>query len=147
MGKPSVRISEMIGRPVEDVFAFFSNMENSPRWGRTLKTKKDTEGPISVGTVFREESKIMGKVVDLRTEVVEYNPPTNFSYSGSFSSGIEEHASVTFESVGNDTRFTIIAEAEMGKIAQLLSPIFSRVMKRQVTALFGNLRRVLEAPA
>ena len=87
----------------------------------------------------------MGKLVDLRTEVVEYNAPTKFSYSGDFSNGMHENATVTFESVGESTRFTLVAEAEMGKIAQFFSPILSRVMRRQVRSLFMNLKNVLES--
>ena len=147
MKNPSIRIQETIDRPVQDVFEFFSNMENSPQWGRTLKTTKASEGPISIGTVFSEESKLMGQLVDVHTEVIEYDSPTKFSYTGDFSNGIREQANVTFEAIDEGTRFTLFAEAEMGKVARLLSPLFSWVMKRQVTSLFNNLKNLLEARA
>ena len=147
MRNPSIHLSEIINRPVEDVFIFFSNMENSPQWGRTQQTTKVSEGPVSVGTVFREESKLMGQLVDLHTEVVEYDPSIKFSYTGHFSNGIREKASATFDAVDDGTRFTLDAEADMGKAAQLLAPIFSWIMKRQVTSLFNNLKDLLEARA
>ena len=145
MGKPSVRIDELILRPVHDVFDFFSNMENSPQWGRSLKTTKESEGPVAVGTVFREESKLMGRSVDLHTVVVECVPPTKFAYTGDFSNGMREHANVTFEAVDGGTRFTLVAEAEMGRVAQFFSSILSRLMQRQVSSLFRNLKSLLES--
>ena len=49
----SVRIEgPVINRSIEDVFKFISEMENSPRWGRAAKTAKESDGPVSVGTVF-----------------------------------------------------------------------------------------------
>ena len=71
----------VIDRPIEDVFAFFSNFENSPLWGRTIKTVKDSDGPVAVGTVFREEAKLMGRQVKHQSEVTEFDPPRMLSYT------------------------------------------------------------------
>jgi hypothetical protein len=51
----SIRIEgPIINRSIQDVFEFISQMENSPLWGRAAKTTKDSDGPVSVGTVFLE---------------------------------------------------------------------------------------------
>lgn len=80
----------VIDRPIEDVFAFVSNFENSPLWGRTIKTVKDSDGPIAVGTTFSEEAKIMGRTMRHESEVTEFDPPTRFFYSNRFENGISE---------------------------------------------------------
>lgn len=144
MGQPSVQISWVINRSPQDVYEFFSNMENSPQWGRTSRTTKVSKGPIAVGTIFNEETQLMGQTLTIRTEVVEYNPPSRFSYTGVFSNGMRERANLTFEPVDGGTRVTLAGETEMGKVASLFSPFFSWMMKRQMTALSKNLKEVLE---
>jgi uncharacterized membrane protein len=57
----SMQESIEIKRPIEDVFAFASNMENSPLYGRTIKTTKVSSGPISAGTDFREVLTLKGQ--------------------------------------------------------------------------------------
>jgi Polyketide cyclase / dehydrase and lipid transport len=39
----------MIARPIEDVFAFLSDLENIPKWNYAIvETRKISEGPIGV---------------------------------------------------------------------------------------------------
>jgi uncharacterized protein YndB with AHSA1/START domain len=140
----SVQVSDVIKRPKEDVFAFVSNMENSPLWGRTVKTTKVSEGPVSVGTVFREEARIMGRRINSQAEVTEFDPPSRLSYTGRFGNGWEEHARITFKAVDEGTRMNLTGEAEMGRLAELLAPIFSLLIRKQVQSLFKSLKDVLE---
>jgi uncharacterized protein YndB with AHSA1/START domain len=142
----SVQASEVIERQIEDVFAFISNMENSPLWDRTIKTTKVSDGPVSVGTVFREEDRIMGRRTNSQAEVTEFDPPTRFSFTGRFENGWEERAVITFEAVDEGTRMNFTGEGEMGKVGDVLAPILSWQMKRQVHSLFKNLKDLLEAP-
>ncbi len=131
---------------MEDVFAFISNMENSPLWGRTAKTTKVSRCPAKAGTVFREEARIMGRRIDLQTEVTENGQSARFSHIGRFENGWEESPSYTFEAVDEGTRMDFTGEAEIGGVASLLAPIFSWQTNRQVHSLFNNLKDLLEAP-
>ena len=144
--KMSVQLDgPVIDRPIEDVFAFFSNFENSPLWGRTITTVKDSDGPVSVGTVFREEAKIMGRQVKHQSEVTEFDPPTRFFYTNRFENGMNELARITFEAVDGGTRMHLAADVEMRRVPQLLAPLFSLVMKTSVRSLLKNLKDVLES--
>ena len=136
----------VIDRPIEEVFAFVSDFENSPLWGRTIKTVKDSDGPIAVGTTFSEEAKIMGRTMRLESEVTEFDPPTRFFYSNRFENGMSERARFTFESVEGGTRMIPAAEVEMKGVPQMLAPFFAWQMKRLVRSLFKNLKDVLESP-
>lgn len=144
MGIP-VDASQVIERPIEDVFAFVSNLENSPLWGRTDKTTKVSDGPISVGTIFREEARFMGRRIDSLTEVTEFDPPTKFTYVIPEGSA-QGRATFSFEAVREGTRANFTGEAELGRFADLLSPIFSRLINRDVKSLFQRLKDLLEAP-
>ena len=44
----------LIARPIEDVFAFLSDLENVPKWNYSIvETRKVSEGPIGVGTTYQ----------------------------------------------------------------------------------------------
>lgn len=144
MGIP-VQASSVIHRPIEDVFAFISNMENSPLYGRTETTTKLTDGPISVGTKYQEEGKVMGRKTNGRLEITKYEPTSKFSYTNKFGN-IREQANFTFEAVGESTRTSFDGEADMGRIGDLLAPLFSRMINRQMQSLFESIKVVLETP-
>jgi len=154
--RPSTRRREMrtsvqlegpvIKRPIEDVFAFTSNLENSPLWGRTKETVKDSDGQTSVGTVFREEAKIMGRMVKHKSEVTIFGPPTEFSYTNRFENGTTERARITFAAVEGGTRMNPAAELEIGGIPQILAPFFSLLMERRMRSLLEKHKAALEPP-
>ena len=55
------KTSLVIHRPVEEVFTFVSNYQNSPRWvSGALQHTKVSAGPIGVGTVIRTTGRTMG---------------------------------------------------------------------------------------
>jgi len=46
-------VSIVIEKPVEEVFGFVTEGENSPKWNSAVKSvRKISEGPISVGTKY-----------------------------------------------------------------------------------------------
>ena len=56
-----------IDQPIEEVFAFLSDLENDPKWRREgVEAKRTSDGPIDVGT----RSSVFAKVLDRRTEAV-----------------------------------------------------------------------------
>ena len=143
----SIRIEgPVINRSIQDVFEFISQMENSPLWGRAAKTTKDSDGPVSVGTVFLELAEDDGQQLTKRTEVIEFDPPTRFSYLSRYENGMTELARVTFETVGDGTRVSPEADVELPGVPQEQAPTFSQEMRSGVLELLENLKDVLESP-
>lgn len=143
----SVRIEgPVINRSIQDVFEFISQMENSPLWGRAVKSTKDSDGPVSVGTVFLELAEDDGQPLSKRTEVIEFDPPTRFSYLSRYENGMTELARVTFETVGDGTRVSPEADVEIPGVPQEQAPTFSQEMRSGVLGLLENLKDVLESP-
>jgi uncharacterized protein YndB with AHSA1/START domain len=132
--------------PIEDVFAFTSNLENSPLWGRTKETVKDSDGPVSVGTVFREEAKILGREVKHQSEITELDPPTKFFYTNRFENGTTERARMTLETVDEGTRVKLVALVEMRRVPQMFAPFFSLFVERRMRSLLEKLKEALEPP-
>jgi uncharacterized membrane protein len=136
----------VVGRPIGDVFAFISEMENGPLWGRTLSTVKVSMGPVSVGTVFREQAQGEDQTLEKQTEVTEFLPPETFSYTSRYENGMTERAHISFDSVAGGTLVRPSAEVEIPEVPQEQETAFSREMQETVRSLLDNLKRVLETP-
>lgn len=129
----------------EDVFELFTDFENSSAYGRTPSTTRETEGSIGVGTVFAEESRIMGRTIRTKTEVTGFDPPSGFAYSGVFDNGMTERARFELETVGSGTQMHGFAEMEIPKAPQFMSTFFAWQMKRQVRPLLDRMKEAIEA--
>lgn len=143
MGIP-VESSVIVNRPINDAFTFVSNLENGPLLDRGDKTTKISDGQISVGTVFHDQARFMDRRIDTRLEVTEYDPPTKFSYI--FPEGsVRGEAHWGFETVSEGTRIDFTGEVDMGRFADLLATVFSRLINRENDRLLLRLKDVLEA--
>ena len=135
----------VIDRPIEEVFSYFVNFENSPTYGRSEVSVKATEGPITIGTVFDEESKIMGRTMKHQSQITELVAPTAMAYTNTFASGMTEQARFAFASVEGGTSMVGSADVQMPRVPQFLAGFFAKQMKKQVTRLFKNFKEAVEA--
>lgn len=70
----TVEVSEVIERPVEDVFRIHAteHVRNHPRWDPYMQLEQLTEGPLGVGTMIKRINSHSGVPVEGTMEVVEY---------------------------------------------------------------------------
>ena len=138
--------SVVIERPVEEVFAFATDPNNDPLWQSTsLETEQTSEGPVDVGTTFRNTSKFLGRRIDSTYEVTENDPPHKQCVR--ITSGpIPGSGCYLFEPAdGGSTRFTQIFEAEIGGFFRLAEPLVGRALRRQMQADMATLKDLLES--
>ena len=140
-------ISTTIKRPVEDVFAVMSNVENNPKWSAVaLESKKTSPGPIGVGTTTRFVGKFLGRRIESESEVTEFEPNRKYSWQ-SKSGPFPIKASTTFEQIEGGTRVNTTADAEPGGFFKLAEPLIVSMAKRQFQSDLDNLRDLMEANA
>ena len=145
MAKAEIRTT--IKRPVEDVFAVLSDVENSPTWSSSsLEAKQTSAGPIGVGTTTRSVSTFLGRRIEIESEVTEFEPNRKFA-SRSKSGPFPFQASITVERIEGGTRVNAAIEAEPGGFFKLAEPLIVRVAKRQFQSDFDNLKDLMEANA
>lgn len=134
-----------IDRPVEDVFAYVNDIANDPVWQPTLlETRQVTEGPMVVGTRVRETRRFLGVRFESEYEVTEWDPPTR-SAVRSTDGPIPASGSYTTQPVGRGTRFTMVCEIDAHGFFRLAEPVFSRMAAREIDAMLGQLKDLLEA--
>ena len=137
----------VIERPVEEVFAFAADPNNDTLWQSTsLETEQTSEGPVDVGTTFRNTSKFLGRRIESTYEVTENDPPHKQCVR--ITSGpIPGSGCYLFEPAGggDSTRFTQRFEAEVGGFFRLAEPLVGRAIRRQQEADMATLKDMLEA--
>ncbi len=140
-----VATSVVINRPPEEVFEFISNFENNPRWQSGMREARITsEGPLGVGTTYSQVAKFLGRRVESTFEVIEYEPHTMVkgrSTSGSFP--ITFTRSVAASPQG--TMVTAVIEGDASGFFRLAGPILNRMVQRQVSGDYTNLKELLES--
>jgi uncharacterized membrane protein len=77
---PSVQRTVVIARPIEDVFAFFTDLNNDPKWRSHVKEIR-TDGPLAVG--MRVHHVVVGpggRGIPADFEVTSLEPNSRFSF-------------------------------------------------------------------
>ena len=137
----NVQVSIVIHRPLGEVFAFLSNLENNLNW-RTgmIEARKISEGPIGVGTTYRLINNFFGRRVEGDTEY-----ELNRSYATVNKSGLPIETNRTFEPVERCTEVTFSVKAKIGGFVKLVEPLLARIGKRRLTADAIKVKKIIEA--
>ena len=137
--------SVVINRPIEEVFAYLTRPENGLQFrAGLLEAEQTSEGPMGVGTTFREVEQFLGRRTETTYEVTEYEPNSKFAFRAT-SGPMPAEVSETFEPVEGSTRVAFTMEFELGGLFKLAEPVVARMAKRQVEADIGNAKDLLEA--
>jgi uncharacterized membrane protein len=98
-----VQVSQVINRPVVDVFRFFAHehVRNHPRWDPYMQLEQVSNGPIGVGTIIKRINSRSGRPVEGTMEVVQFEPDRAIGMT-TYDGPIEIHGGATFEAVGKD---------------------------------------------
>jgi hypothetical protein len=141
---PEIRGSVDILRPVEDVFAFLSEPENSLQWETgVVEMKKTTEGPLAVGSKGRRVEKQMG--TDEGTwEITEHVP--NETLAMTFESQrFTGSGGYKLEAIDGGTRLNYWFNGVPRKILfKLLMPLMMPMIHRQIRKNYAKLKGILE---
>jgi uncharacterized protein YndB with AHSA1/START domain len=140
-----VSASCQIERPIEDVFAFVANLENSPKWqSMVCESEKLSDGPIRPGVSFREYAQAMGSRGWVTIEITEYQPNRRVAYRSSRFGALASIASFMFEPAGTATRVTFTGDPNPITPLQPLSPLISRIATRLWQRNLDSLKQLLE---
>src|ERR1700681_3297102 len=139
--------SGVINRPVDQVFAFVSDLENDPPWTSVAEMHRSSKGPIGVGTTFRQRARILGVRLDLFLEVVGYE--MNHSITLKTISGVLSFEGTRIvETVdGAATRVTMVGHGHARGAWRLAEWLLAAIGVRQLRAQLGTLKQLLEIPS
>jgi uncharacterized protein YndB with AHSA1/START domain len=138
------KMSEWISRPPQDVFDFITTPDNAPKVVQSVKSMlKLTEGPVHVGTRYRETRLMRGREEHAELEVVAYEPNQKYAVKN-VTEGIETVYQYTFHPEANGTRVDLVCEVKAGGVKKLMIPIVVSVLKKEDGDHLQRLKKALE---
>jgi uncharacterized protein YndB with AHSA1/START domain len=141
-----VEQSVVIDRPLEEVFAFLTDLENWSLWQPDLRESEQTSrGPMDVGTTFRQALDVGGRRIELFCEVTghEKDEKLSFDYARN---GLSFALSFYFEPVEEGgSRITGKGEGRMSGFSSLFEPIVDREVNEQIKTSLDDLKVLLES--
>jgi carbon monoxide dehydrogenase subunit G len=133
----------MIARPIEDVFAFLSDLENIPKWNYAIvETRKISEGPVGVGTTYHQVRSVPSQSEE-RLEITTYDPPRQLEIQGQLGP-FASRLVYALDATGEGTRVTNTVELELGGPVRLLGRVAVPRVREAVAANLGRLKELLE---
>lgn len=139
-----VKICIDIQRPVEEVFAFASNVANLPLYEKGIReVKKITEGPIGDGTTFHLITNQIGIRMTGVLVLIAYEPSHHFAFrvnSGPF----PVETRYTLASLKSGTQVIGEREPQTRGIWKWLIPLISIPARQKFEAELNSLKNYLE---
>ena len=145
----NTKTSILIDRPIDEVFAYVSNVENMPRWVSGVRRVRLLSKKTKAGARFSAEyvQGMRSSAIDFK--VVEFEPPVRFSATserGPFS--FPFRGTFEFRAVGDATE--VISDVDTGeeslatRLADLLfGPIIRRSFQKRLQAELQALKASL----
>jgi uncharacterized membrane protein len=116
---PHAERTIVIDRPQREVFAFFANSENDPRWRPAVKVMR-REGPLAVGVRYTQRiNGPGGREIPADIEVTALDPDERVAFRG-LAGPVRPLGSYAFRPAGGGTAVTLTLDAELTGIKRLL---------------------------
>jgi hypothetical protein len=142
-------LSAIINRPLEEVFAFFRDIDQHAGQKGTIVPVYDkvTPGNVGVGTQYREVVQLNPFVTgEIRTEVVGYEPGQLLAYRF-VALGMAGELTYCFEAVEGGTRLVQRQSLWPSGWMRLFSPIIGSMFSRMIARRLAGIKRFLESRA
>jgi uncharacterized protein YndB with AHSA1/START domain len=137
-------LREWISRPPRDVFDFMVSPDNAPKVVPSVKRMvKLTEGPVGVGTRYRETRLMDGRERQAELEVVAYEPVQKYAMKN-VTEGIETVYRYTFHPEADGTRVDLHCEVKAGGLKKLMLPLVASILKKEDGDHLQRLKKALE---
>ena len=134
-----------IARPAETVFDFAADQRNEPRYNpRMVRSDKLTGGPVGKGTTFRSAVQAIGPPAEMRSQLTGYRRPAWLA-SRTTMAQADIAGTLTFDPVPGGTRMRWAWVVRPKGASRLLTPVISRIGRRQERAIWAGMKRYLEA--
>jgi uncharacterized protein YndB with AHSA1/START domain len=141
----AIHSSITINRPIEDVFAVLTNVENTEKWfPGDVKEWWTSPPPHGVGSTRRARVKMGLMTTENDAVTTVYEPPHRAGLKGT-SKNAPFEAMLTFEPVDGGTRVESSIDLFMRGPAKLFGGMFTRWYGKSWDQGLANLKRMMEA--
>lgn len=142
---PSVIKSITIRRPIEDVFAVLTNVENTGTWfPGNVEEHWTSPPPRGVGSTRHAVTTVLGRRFENDAVVIEYQPPHRAAMRGT-SPNAPFVATLTFRTGDDGTRVEVTTDIALRGAMQILGPLVETMYGWAWGRGLANLKRLMEA--
>jgi carbon monoxide dehydrogenase subunit G len=139
------QLTEHIARTPEDVFAVLADPTRATAFLENIVgSEKLTDGPIGVGTTFRETRVVGGKQASADLVISVYEPHTRVGIATE-AEGIAVEYVYLLAPENGGTRLTWTCELEARGLRRMMLPMVAGIMKKEDGAHLTHLKEHLEA--
>lgn len=148
MNTMKVEHAVSINLPVEETFAYMSNLENVANWsGFVISARKISSGETLVGTAVQCTVRVFGRRFDTSYEIVECKPNRYFSYK-SIMGFASSFTYIRFEPMDSGTN--VLVEIMLHFVGGYLGfdeTLVANAISRQIANDLQTLKDLLEITA
>jgi len=135
-----INVKKQIEAAPDRVFALITDLENAPSRVKGIeKLELLTDGPVGVGTKFRETRIMFGREATEDMEITAFDPPRSYEV-GAESHGCRYHTVITVAPAGSgseiEMRFTA---TPLTMAAKMMAVAFKPMMNTLVKCLEADL--------
>lgn len=124
-------LSELIPCPPREVFACVTSPGNAPRISPSVVSMvQTTDGPLGVGTRYRETRLMRGREESAELEVVAWEPDQTYAVKN-LTEGIATVYRYTFRPEGTGTRVDLACEVTASGAKKLMIPVVVAVLRKE----------------
>jgi hypothetical protein len=135
-----VEASVWIDRPAQEVFAYFTSLDQWPEWRRDVVGGRVlTEGDLRVGSRAQGVAKVLGRTVTIDVVVTALE-----AGAGPVNGPLLTDNLYTFESQDGGTLVTLTDDIRLQGIARVLLPVMPGLVRRTHRKNLAGLKTVLE---
>ncbi len=130
------------------VYAYLTDFANLSEWQKGVHgTEVLTEGPVRVGTRFKESFDLVGRRVEMICEVSDVQAGRAVSYGSVSKGSLEYQGSFVMEPREEGTTLRYSATTKTHGLLRILEPFVRREFEREATTEFQQIKRFVEARA
>lgn len=141
MGRTDAQV--VIKRPLEEVFDYINDPSHWAEWFSGLVEAHASETPIRKGTELTSVTKLLGKRIETRLEITEYE--RNKRVASRMTSPFPIDYVYTFEKTDGGTRVRVVGERQPRGFFKLADPILSRRYQSRAQKDLESAQERLEA--
>jgi carbon monoxide dehydrogenase subunit G len=140
----NIDLGTLIDRPVKDVFAFVTNLNNMPKWNSAVVSLQQvTPGPMDVGTKFKSVGEMMGRRIEGEVQVTSYEPDSKTGFQMN-AGPVQVNVTIAFKTVGTGTKVSLNAQGNPGGLFKLAEPVMAGRIKSMMEDNLARLKSILE---
>lgn len=135
-----LRAERVVPRPVAEVAGYFLDAQNNPTWqGGMKRCEWETDPPLRVGSIYRQEASFLGRPVVSRFRVTEYSPDRSITIE-TIDSTFPITVTRRVEPIdASSCRVTADISGRPGGLLRLVAPMTRRLAQRSVDADYDRL--------